>query len=143
MATITPDEGRNWYRDRALSTAATDDQVVYDVAVGTGSASLSTNDTQLDNEIYRGNPDDYSNISVQSSSTVGRFVCRITVSGGTEVPADTDITELGVWARDPSIAEGSVTDGDDVLLYRELRGAVTIASGDRTTFEIRIDVKDT
>ena len=139
MATITPDEGLEWFVERALDESSASDERAYSIAVGSGTASLSSTDTQLDTEEYRGEDPD-SNVTIRNTSSIGDIECKITISGGTEVPAGTEITELGVFARDPSISEGNVTESDDTLVYRELRPAITLASGDRKTFAFTISV---
>lgn len=141
MASITPDEGLEWIAERVIPTSNTADEELYSIAVGSGTTAPAAGDTQLAVEEYRGIKP-YSNISFEDTSpAIGEVQCRVTVSGGTEVPAGTDITELGVFARDPSISENNVTDSDDSLIYREVRdSAVTIASGDRKTFSFTISV---
>lgn len=141
MTTITPDEGLDWYRDIAVPANNARVKEVYDIAVGDGSASLSPSDSQLDNELYRGKKPD-SNVNIIAKSATGVYEVSITISGGTEVAAGANITELGVWSRDPSIDENNVTDADDEMLYRELRPGVQLESGDRKTFKFTITVKD-
>jgi len=109
---------------------------MYQVAVGSGSANLDGSDTQLDVEEYRADRTN-SNVSIEDSSIDGRITIKISISGGTEVAANTAITEFGIFACDiNNPPEDGTTDEDDVLLYRELRGGVTLESGDRKTFEI-------
>jgi hypothetical protein len=142
MATNTPDEGNEWIVERSLGDSGVSNEEIYSIAVGSGSASLSDTDTQLDTEEYRANRDDSTVSIVDTSPQIGEIECKITVSGGTEVPANTDITELAVFARDPSIADGNVTDSDDTMIYREIRPAITLASGDRKTFAFTISIID-
>jgi hypothetical protein len=141
MATITPDEGLDWFVEQSLDQNGTDSEKIYDVAVGTGTASLSPTDTQLDVEEHRSNSSD-SIVSIVNTSAPGEIEVKITISGGTEVPAGTSITEVGVFARDPTIADGNVTDADDVLVYREKRPGITLVSGDRKTFALTIEMID-
>jgi hypothetical protein len=140
MATITPDEGLEWLVEKSINDSNVTDERIYSVAVGTGNAALSPSDTQLDQEEHRSTVDD-SIVSIEDTSpAVGELTFKITVSGGTEVPAGTSVTEFAVFARDPSINSGNVTDSDDTMLYRELRTGVSIESGDRKTFEFDINI---
>jgi len=142
MATLTPDEGLEFTADKLLDDPSVANWEMYQVAVGSGSANLDNNNTQLDNEEYRANKDD-SNISIQDSSIDGRITVKITISGGTEVPAGTTITEFGIFAVDPTdtpLPTDGTTDSKDIILHRELRGGVTLSSGDRKTFEIPYEV---
>lgn len=103
-------------------------EVVDTIAVGSGTATPTQTDTALENEVYRSTTAD-SNVSLQlTGSKAGEFIGRITVSGGTEVPAGTALTEIGLF-------------GDqNTLVYRETFTAVTIDAGDRKTFEFTIEV---
>lgn len=140
MATRTPDEGLEWYADRSINSDNAENERIYDVAVGSGTAGLSDADTQLDQEEYRATVDDSSVAMIDTAGDPGEIELRITVSGGTEVPAGTTVTELGAWARDPSIADGSVTESDDKMVYREVRAGITLQSGDRKTFSFTISI---
>lgn len=122
MASTFTDDGEEWASEIF-------DQNLGIIAVGTGSSSPTEGDTALDNEIYRASTSD-SNVSIDVGAGVGEVVCQITVSGGTEVPAGTTITEFGLYSLD----------GND-FLYREVPDTgTTVASGDRRTFEFELTV---
>lgn len=142
MATITPDEGLEFAADRIIGAPEVDGWELYQVAVGTGSTSPQNTDTQLAAESYRGNRSD-SIVSIEDSSIDGRIIARITISGGTEVPAGTTVTEFGLFATHPNNPpDDDTADADDRLLHREVRDSgVTIDSGDRKTFEITFNVE--
>lgn len=128
MPSVIPSTGQEWISEKIMDH--NDGEYAYIVALGDGTSSPTESDTSLQSEIYRADDDDV-NCSVNDTSNVGEVVARITVSGGTEISnPPQDVTELGLIT----------TDG--VLLYRETRGAVTIESGDRQTFEFRIEVND-
>jgi len=128
MPSVIPAAGQEWTSEKMMDVIT--GEFPYEVAVGNGSSSPTESDTSLDNELYRADDDD-SNCTVEATTNSGEIVGRITVSGGTEISnPPKDITELGLIT----------TDG--VLLYRETRGAVTIESGDRQTFEFNIIVED-
>lgn len=137
MATITPDEGLDFTKKRVLDEPETAGWEMFQVAVGSGSANLSATDTQLDVEEYRANKTD-SVVTIEDSTPVGEVLIRITVSGGTEVPAGTTITEFGIFGVDTNDAPSDDTeDAKDRLLHRELRSGITLKAGDTKTFEIR------
>lgn len=141
MATITPDEGLEFIKDRTLAEPETDGWQMWQVGVGTGTQAVAQTDTQLDNEVYRANNDD-SNVAIEDSSTDGEIVVKITVSGGTEVPAGTSLTEFAIWAVDPNDEPtDDTTDGKDRMLHREVRSGITLESGDRKTFQIIYNVE--
>lgn len=146
MGTIVPDEGLEWYSEKGLDVNP--NEVVWSVGVGDGTTSVSSSDTQLDNELYRGTDDSNDNsVSIFTTSNLGQVQAEITVNGGTEVPADSDLTEFAIWAGDPNdFPDNSPSNGGDdskdTMIYREVRTAVTIASGDQKTFTIKYDIKD-
>jgi len=128
MTSVVPKEGLDWYRDKSFNNVA--DTRPYIVAVGTGTTAVSSSDTSLDTFEYESN-DDNGNCTVGPTSSVGEYEFKISVTGGMEVPADTDITEIGIK-----------TDGANYFLYREVRSAVTVPSGERVTFTGTMDVQD-
>jgi hypothetical protein len=128
MPEIIPDDGLEWASQKLLDNNV--GEALYIVAVGDGTNSPSPGDTSLQSELYRADDDD-SNCTVEPASGTGDIVARITVSGGNEVPADADITELGLFVSDGS-----------TLLYREVNDAVTVGSGERQTFEFEVQLRD-
>ncbi len=152
MATITPSEGLEWFVRKSLNESGVVDEKIYDVGVGSGSGSPVLGDTQLDQQEYRTNADS-SNVTIENTSPdLGELEVRITINGGTEVPAGTTITEFGLWARDPALPQtdftiesgetfpGDIDDANDIMVYREERTGVTIDSGDQKTFLFKIEV---
>lgn len=123
MATIIPNVGLDWVANNSVPSKEVP-ELQY-VAVGTGTTAPAVDDTALESEIYRSDIAN-SNASITKSSSTGTVRVSITVSGGTEVPAGSDITELGVF-----------TESDD-LIYREVRNTITIKNGERITFEFTI-----
>lgn len=136
MASLTPNEGLEFFADKGMEESEMQDWEMWQVAVGDGSASLSSADTQLDSELFRGDKTD-SIVTIADSSTAGKITVRISISGGTEVPAGSSITEFGIFAVDPADPPtDDTTDAKDRLLHRELRDPITLAAGDRKTFEL-------
>lgn len=135
MATVTPDEALDWFRAKSIN-AVSNGEHIYEVGVGSGSTSVTSADTQLDVEEHRSNRDN-NNVTIEETSTTGEMSVKISVSGGTEVPAGTTITEFGVWAIHPDNAPGGPNnDAADTMIHREVRAGVTLEAGDRKTFEI-------
>lgn len=129
MPSVIPSEGQEWISEKMMDLRGSEKP--YIVALGNGTSSPTESDTALDNEVYRAN-DGESNCTVEATTNTGEIVARITVSGGTEISnPPQDITELGLFVSDGS-----------TLVYREVRSSVTIASGDRQTFEFRVAVQD-
>jgi len=92
MATLT-DDGLVWLGDKALDDVNTR---IDAIAVGTGQ-NESGDASTLGNEVYRA---DYTmaNVEFVDVTGPGAFEGHIEVQGGTEVPANTQITEIGVFA---------------------------------------------
>lgn len=127
MASVIVDDGLEWVSQKIVGNNP--NETAYIIAVGDDNTAPSSSDTSLGNELYRADDDD-SNTTIEATSNVGEIDFRITISGGTEVPAGSDVVEFGVF-----ISDGST------LLYREvLDTAVTIESGNRSTFEFTIDI---
>lgn len=126
MASLIPDDGLDWFRNKSVGEEGT--TRLYYVVVGTGTTEPSADNQTINNEAYRSN-DSNSNCTIQKTSNVGETRCSISVAGGTEVASGTDITELGVHTN-TSVEE---------LAYHEVRDPVTIDSGERVTFEFTID----
>lgn len=149
MVTIIPNEGLNWISEKTVDDSPAVDQKIYEIAVGTGTntGAVTPTNTQLQTELFRANADN-GVASISATSNIGEVECKVTVSGGTEIPAGTDVSEFGVWAIDPTDStapyqNGSeIIDANDVMLYHEVRAGVTIDSGDTKTFTIRFTVTD-
>jgi hypothetical protein len=127
MSEIIPDEGLEWVTDKTFGSNPS--EYAYIVAVGDGQSSPSPGDTELDNEVYRSN-DDSNDCTVEKTSAT-EITARITLSGGLQIPADTDVNELGIF-----ISDGTT------LLYREVNDTVTIGSGEKQTFETIVNVEN-
>lgn len=120
MASVITDEGRDWLKEKIFNNES--DETPYIVAVGDGTNSPASGNTSLQNELYRANDDD-SNCTIAPTSNTGEFEWRITISGGTEVPAGTDVSEIAI-----------ISSGTNEFIYREVRSTpVTLSSGDRRT----------
>lgn len=147
MATVIPDEALEWFAEKSINDSSRTAEQIYDVGVGSGSAGVTSADTQLDVQEFRGNSSDSIITISDTSPAIGELQITITINGGTEVPADTEITELGVWARDPAQTDSDfengnqiTNDADDTMIYRELRPGVILSSGDQKTFQFTIDI---
>lgn len=128
MVYSVTDDGLDFFAEVVTNSSFTD--VIDTIAVGDGVSNPSTTDQSMQNKLYSADTSS-SNIEVKRGQSTGVIVFDITVSGGTEVPAGSDITELGFKS----------TSGD--LLYRELRSnAETVNAGQTKTFEIIYTVLD-
>ncbi len=123
MTAIIPDEGLEWLEKRAIDSDST--EVLYEVAVGTGTTTPSSSDSGLDNEIYRSDITN-DNCTIERTSNTGLVRVSIGLTGGLEVSDTATITELGVF-----------TDGDS-LAYREVRDGIEMYSGE--TIQIVWDI---
>jgi len=129
MPAVIVDEGLDWLKGKVINEES--GEKLYIVAVGDGTTTPTSSDTSLDNELYRADTDD-SNCTIESTSNTGEVEFKITISGGTEVPADSEIAEFGVF-----------TSGTEEMIYRETRAStVTLENGDRKTFEGTITFTD-
>lgn len=128
MAHVIPYVGRDWRRDRTLNENF--NEYIDIIAVGTGSASPSRTDTQLEVEEYRASKSD-SSVGIEATSNTGEIRCTVSITGGTEVSSGSEIREFGLFSS------------GGTLLYREVRdSAVTVDSGDTKTFEFRVTVTE-
>ena len=123
MSTLIPDEGLDWISDYTVPGVPAP-ELQY-VAIGTGTPNTESDDTSLESSEYRASIDG-GNASIESTSSTGEIRASITVSGGTEVEADSDLTELGILTEEYD------------LVYREVRNAVTVEQGERVTFEFTL-----
>jgi len=127
MAEEIVNDGLSWYRDKGIGNRA--NEVINTVKVGTGTSSPSSTDSSMQSEVHTSNTSN-SNVTIESTGSIGEYKAQISVSGGGEVPAGTDISEFGVFTN------------TDVMIKHEIRSAVTIDSGDRKTFETIITLAD-
>lgn len=96
------------------------------IAVGTGSANVSRDDTSLDNEVHRKAP------SSISTTNTGEREYTISITGGSEVPAGTEITEFGLFT--------STQDNSGDLVYREVATPITVGDGITQEFVLTINI---
>jgi len=97
------------------------------IALGEGESKPSFDDTDLDDEVVRRDITD-NNAEMFVVSDVPEIRFRITVQAGTDVPAGTDITELGVFGP------------NDELIYREVRLPIEMDQGVRRTIDTRLSL---
>lgn len=129
MPSLKTEHGRDWTVERLLNG---DDEVELKyIAVGTGNTDPAEEDVELESEEYETTFDDSNANLYIVGDLPGTYRANITISGGVEVPADTEITEFGI------------KDENGDLVYREVRSGTTITSGERISFEIEIEVINT
>ena len=127
MTTIT-DTGLEWISDTSLGKTG---EEIDAIAVGTGTGNEGTGATSLASETYRADKSNEDVVFVETDAT-GAFEAVITVTGGQEVPDDTDITEIGVFGGD--------TAGDPDLIVIDEFAAVTVEQGHTEEFTVPIDI---
>lgn len=125
MTTVT-DDGLEWWGDKSIDNVSTRLDAI---AVGTGT-NEATGASTLGSEAYRSN---YTNSNVQFVETgaTGEYEAIITVKGGTEVPAGTSITEVGVFA-------GGQGGGGTLVAIDEF-SAITVENGHTEEFTVPVD----
>lgn len=96
------------------------------VALGDGTSPVSATDTAMQNELHRGA---FTRVDTPDSTT-REFV--ISVTGGTEIPADSTISEFGLF--------NSTTAGAGTLIYHEVRNPVTVRQGVTVEFIVPVSI---
>lgn len=128
MAYKWTDNGRNYVTDVVTTNDGND--VLNTIIVGNGTSSPNENNTSLENELYR-NDTSSPNVVIERASGFGEIKATIEISGGTEVPSDSEISELGLETS------------SGTLLYREVRSSpITVSSGETKIIEIRVMISD-
>lgn len=124
--TILTDEGMQYLHDHDFGR---EDDPIDTMAVGTGTAPESIDDTALDNEIYRSSKDNndvrFPRVPDEHAASYGAIDI---VGGHPDIPAETEITEIGVLIGE-----------QDVLIYREVRSPIIAENGVETTLQVRMD----
>lgn len=121
MTTVT-DNGLEFVGDRLIGNSSA---VINTVAVGTGK-NESSSATGLGNQEYSAT-DTSNNVEILETGTTGEIEFVITLKGGTEVPANTDITETGLF-----------TDDGTLVVIDEF-SSVTVEDGRTEEFVIPLD----
>lgn len=117
--------GRNYIVNRVLDGDGAPEQTK--IAVGTGTTTASASDSSMESEEHVSDFSDGNANLYKVAGADGIYRANIEISGGVEVPAGTDVTEFGI----------KTSNGD--LVYREVRNATTVGSGERISFELEIE----
>lgn len=117
----TPSDNEAFY---VSYTRESDEAFAEKIALGTGTSDVSKTDSSMQSEVNRIDVD--AKFADVSESGNRRLVVELT--GGTEVPADSDISEFGLF------------DSNGNMLYHETRDPITIGQGVRQDFFIDIDI---
>jgi len=128
--TVTTDNGLEWAEGQLIGA---DQGKIDAMAVGSGSTTESTSDTSLDNRVSDIITDN--NNPVRFLRTDQGFECFITIQGGSEVPSDTEIREVGVYSK------ATVTGESPILVARDVFSTVTVNPGHSVEFQIPIDLR--
>jgi len=124
MTTIT-DNGLEWKAGSLVGNHGDIDAV----AVGSGTGAEDTGATSLATQEYKALASN-EDVVIQETSAQGEYEAIITVTGGQEVPAGTDITEMGVF--------GGANGGEDVLVVIDEFAAVTVEQGHTEEFSMTL-----
>ena len=123
--TVLTNAGRAYLDDLQFGRAT---DPIDAIAVGTGSSPESIQDVALDNQVYMSTDENqnvrFSSVPDYPSSTYA----AIDLHGGTEVPADTQITEIGL-----------IVSAQDILVYRDVTAPVTVEAGLEVTRRLRVN----
>ena len=125
--TIITNDGLKWYRDISVG----DDENIDAVALGTGITETSISDTSLQNEVYRGTKSDI-NVTIRKGDNYNEFDVYIDVTGGSQISAGTEITEIGVFAESGT--------SDEVMIARDVFNSVELVSGIKERFSTTIRI---
>lgn len=124
MTTVT-DDGLEWQGDRAISDVPKIDTI----ALGTGQ-NEQNGASQLGDEVHRADVNN-SNVELLETGDLGEFEAVIRVKGGTEVPPNTEISEIGV------LAGGS--DGGGTLVIIDEFASVPVEDGHTEEFTVPVN----
>jgi hypothetical protein len=127
MTTVT-EEGTTYLLDRITSNT----RPITHIAIGTGSNETGTA-TQLGNLLYSGD-DSLPNVRFVQPNT-DTLEAVITVTGGVQVAAGTEISEVGVFSGDP---EDSTV--DETLVFIDGFSSVQVDPGHTEEFTVPLDV---
>lgn len=126
MTTFT-DDGQEWVSDK-IHDDVTDR--IDTIAVGTGTGSESGDASQLADEVYRSD-DSNNNVEFLDDGDTGEREATIVVNGGTEVPPNSQISEIAI------IAGGA--DGGGTVVFIDEFADVTVEAGHEEAFTIPYD----
>lgn len=127
MTTIT-DTGLEWISDVILGSVT---EEIDAIAVGSGTGAEGNGATSLTTEEYRAQKSNEDVVFTETDAT-GAFEAIITITGGQEVPAGTQITEIGVFGGDGA--------ADPDLIVIDEFASVTIEQGHTEEFTVPIDI---
>ena len=119
---LVVNSGLEWLSDKAFDNVT---DIIDEVAVGTGTTDPARNDTSLENEVYRGTSG--GNIEFNEIDNTGGVEAKIVITGGTEVPDGTEVSEFGIYTEEA---------GTNTLILREVREPITINNGNKEEFTI-------
>jgi hypothetical protein len=116
--------GREYVADRLIGNTSA---VINTIAIGSGTGTVSPEDTTLSNEKYRGvNSDD--NITLTGTSSAGDIRAKATISAGSDF--DDNV------AAGASVSEFGLLTDDNRLVLHEKRTGLTVENNDTKTFSI-------
>lgn len=126
MPEIITDSGREWCSEKLANEVSS---TLNTVAVGDGTTDPQSGDSSLENRLHEETTSS-STVVIETSGNTGEIEFRISISGGTEVPAGSSITEIGVKTS------------SGILVWRGTRDALVIDDGDRKTLQGTLNILD-
>lgn len=125
--TVLTDVGREYLDDLQYGRVS---DPIDTIAVGIGDAPESAANTDLDEQIYESTVDN-ANVEFEPvPETTAATYASIDIRGGHEVPANSEITEMGIFCGP-----------EDVLVYRDVQNAQIVESGVQITLRLRLDTE--
>ena len=118
MTTVT-NNGETWLRDMSLGTVSAP---IDTVVIGSGTDRESTEDTSLGQIEHRTTTENNNVSLVADPNDPRRVIVSVTISAGNEVPAGTEITEMGLIVSELG-GEGGL------LVARDVSEGTTITPG--------------
>lgn len=123
MAGTVTEDGTEVFAD--LGAGATTSGVEA-VAIGSGTSDVSETDKSMESEIHREAPETI------TKTGNGEREYSITVTGGTEVPSGSEISEFGLF--------DSTTANSGRMIYHEVELPITVNQGVAQEFIVTLDL---
>lgn len=126
---VTPtDDGLEWYSEYSVDAAL---GPLDTIAVGTGTDAEDPTQSAMQNEVYRNTASSSVVTFEQDNSDPTIQYATIELTGGLELAADEEITEIGVITQNTS---------PETLVWYDVSSAVSFPSGERNKLIVPMDL---
>lgn len=125
MTTAT-DAALDWYQNRSIGNSSA---VVDTIAVGSGTGSESSTSSGLSSEEYRASTSDQ-NVEITKTANLGEVDVTIEVTGGTEVAAGTEISEMMAYIS-----------AENIVVAVDNFSGVTVGAGETEQFSFPLVIE--